>query len=571
MTDSSSSSPDGRLNRPDLRWMLIGILLLAVGIVFAINGADQATAYGLHNLTTSSPIFPTPTPLPPEITGVDPARGVNSTVVQVNIYGANFIEGGQVYIQYSSEQSQRVEATERPLIPLASRYVSASHIVAKIPAQVENKPLGAGHYDLLIQFGDKKPVRQKAYRALESTNLNDIYAEPYHLSSVPSSLRVGEEAKLNLNVHRLGGNGGTGPLYVDFYIHSIEPDNLIGHATVPGISPSSNANSSFVTWTPTERGDVKLIAVIDPGNQVAESDETNNIVEAKRHVSQRMTEDTYPPLVSGLRVDNGASEVRNRDVTLAALVEDLPDPANLTALVSGPGRIYYVELHWYSGMGGGAGSWIPVHWTDWLHYDGSPDNFTLHPTPGLRFLQAWGADTAGNISNLPDGRSLTYIPSEDEVAQGEVRVYRREVAAGQCLSVQIVPDAEQMDPDLYVWPPSGNPVYSLNGAGESDQVTIQPTAAGSYQIEVEGFTDAAYTITIDVTESCSQGRTVQPNVVAAKTPRSMPSIPVDEAPKLSEAPAPQEEIIQYLMFLSVATASRQAEATPSIYLPMLNR
>jgi hypothetical protein len=311
--------------------------------------------------------------------------------------------------------------------------------------------------------------------------------------------------------------------------------------------------------------------VIDASNQLSESDETNNIIEATRYVSQRMTADTYPPVVSGLTVDNGAREVGKREVTLTALVEDLPDPANPTALVSGPSHIYYVELHWYSGMGGGAGSWIPVYWTDWLHYNGSPINFTLHPTPGLRFLQAWGADTAGNISNLPDGGSLTYIPSEDEVAQGEVRVYRREVAAGQCLTVQIVPTAADMDPDLYVWPPAGDPVYSLNGAGESDQVTIQPTMVGNYQIEVEGFTDAAYTITIDVAESCSQTRTVQPNEVVAKMPRSMPAIPVGEAPKLSEAPAPQEQIIQYLTFLSVTTASQRAESTQSLYLPVLTR
>jgi hypothetical protein len=546
--------------------MLIGILLLAVGIVFAITGADQATAYGLHNLTTSSPIFPTPTPLPPKITGVDPGRGVSGVVVQINIYGANFKEGSQVYLQ-SSEQGQRSEASERPLIPLASRYVSSAHIVAKIPAQVENKPLDVGYYNVIIQYADQQAVRTQAYRTLDPVNLDDLYAQPYHLNSIPSALRVGEEARLALNVHRMGGIGGTDQIFVDFYVNSVNDANLIGSAKTLGISPNDNAHSSFVTWTPTERGDVKLIAVIDAGDVFTESDETNNIVEATRHVSMRMAADTYPPVVSGLTVDNGAREVRKRDVALSALVEDLPDPANPTALVSGPNRIYYVELHWFSGIN----SWIPVNWTDWLLYHGSADDFTLHPTPGLRYLQAWGADASGNISNLPDGRSLTYLPNEDEVAQGEVRVYRREVAAGQCLSVQIVPDAAQMDPDLYVWPPAGNPVYSLNGAGASDQVTIQPTVAGSYQIEVEGFTDAVYTITIDVTESCSQGRTDQPNLVAAKTPRSVPSIPVDEAPKLSEAPAPQEEIIQYLMFLSVAKSSARTESTQNLYLPVLTR
>jgi hypothetical protein len=570
MADSFYSL-DGRRKGQAVRWALAAIFLLAVGIVFAIASADQATAYGLRTLATSSPISPQPTPLPIEITGVNPARGESNTVVLLNIYGTNFKEGGQVYIQYSLDQGQGSGATDRPLIPVASRFVSSSHIVAKIPAQVNNSPLGAGYYDLIIKFGDKRVSRQKAYQVLDPVTANDLYAEPYDLSSTPSNLKVGEKAWLTLKVKRIGGQGGTDLLFVDFYIGSIDPANLIGRATVTGISPNEDANSSFVEWTPTERGEVKIIAVIDASNNVAESDETNNIVEATRQVSMRLVADTHPPVVSGLAVNGGVNEVSEPEVELSALVEDLPDPVNPSTLVSGPSRIYYVELHWYSGLGGNGGSWIPVNWTEWLPYDGSSDSFTLHPTPGLRFLQAWGADGAGNISNRPDGRSLTYVPDQDEVSQGEVRVYRRSVEAGQCLSVQVIPQAANMDPDLYVWTPSGNPVYSINGAGEVDRVTIQPTVAGSYQIEVEGFTDAVYTININVSANCSLSRADQPAEVTAKAPRAIPAIPVEEAPSLTDAPAPQEEIIQYLMFLSVSSASRQTEATPTIYLPMLNR
>ncbi|MEZ4634209.1 MAG: hypothetical protein R2856_04395 [Caldilineaceae bacterium] len=64
-----------------------------------------------------------------------------------------------------------------------------------------------------------------------------------------------------------------------------------------------------------------------------------------------------------------------------------------------------------------------------MTYEDAP-RFELHPTPGLRYLQAWGADAAGNISNLPDGRRLNFIPAEDEVVAGEIRVYRPETAAG---------------------------------------------------------------------------------------------------------------------------------------------
>lgn len=570
MADSPSSSSDGRHSQLALRWVLIGIFILAIGLVWVMADADQATAYGLRTIETSSPISPQPTPIPIEITGVDPARGLTGAVVQVNIYGKNFTEGGQAYIRYSADQSLGGGASERPWIPIASRFVSSSHIVAKIPAQWDAKPWKAGFYDLLLIFGDKRAERIKIYRALDPVTEDDLYSEPYHLSSTPTDLRVGEETQFTLKVFRMGGQGGTGLVHVDFYVGSIDDANLIGRGTVAGISPNGDASSSFVKWTPTERGDVKIIAVIDASNNVAESDETNNIVEATRYVSMRISADTYPPVVSNLTVNGGVSEVHEQDISLHAVIEDLPDPAHPNALVSGPSNVYYVELHWYNGVNG-AGSWIPVNWTEWLWYSGEPDNFTLHPTPGLRYLQAWGADGAGNISNYPSGRSLNYIPNQDEVAQSEIRVYRREVAAGQCLSVEIVPQAANMDPDLYVWPPTGPVVYSLNGAGETDRVIIQPTQAGSYQIEVEGFTDAVYTIQIDVTASCNQGRADDPAEISAKSPRSVPAIPVDEAPSLTESPVPQEEIFQYLMFLSVTTTSRRVESTQSIYLPVLTR
>ncbi|MEZ4634210.1 MAG: hypothetical protein R2856_04400 [Caldilineaceae bacterium] len=68
--------------------------------------------------------------------------------------------------------------------------------------------------------------------------------------------------------------------------------------------------------------------------------------------------DTYPPVVSNLQVNGGVKEVSQQQVELSATITDDVDPENPNAVVSGPNRIYYVELHWYSGIGG-HGSWIP--------------------------------------------------------------------------------------------------------------------------------------------------------------------------------------------------------------------
>ncbi|MEZ4832833.1 MAG: CARDB domain-containing protein [Caldilineaceae bacterium] len=426
MEYKKTQQPIGR--QPRMKWVLLLILGLSIAIGFGLTDSSDATAYGLANLTTSSPISPVPTPADVLLKSVDPDQGVNSVVVYVNIYGENLREGGQLYLRYASNQDPIAGETERAMIPIYSRVINSTKIVGRIPAKVDGYPLKPGYYDFVLAYQEAKTVLEKAYRVFDPEDVNDLYAEPYHLDSEPNQLWVGEETQLTLRVQRFGGQGGTGPFDVDFYLNSIEPENRIGRATVPGISPNDSASSSIVTWTPSTYGKVKIIAVIDAEYVVAETDEDNNVVVIYRRVSVAQTQDTYPPVVSNLQVNGGVKEVSQQQVELSATITDDVDPENPNAVVSGPNRIYYVELHWYSGIGG-HGSWIPVNWTSWLTYEDAP-KFELHPTPGLRYLQAWGADAAGNISNLPDGRRLNYIPAEDEVVAGEIRVYRQETAAG---------------------------------------------------------------------------------------------------------------------------------------------
>ncbi len=569
--------------RVQTRWMLLLIFIFSVTLVFALADTDNATAFGLRTLTTSSPISPAPTPVVITLNAVNPSRGANSVVVYVSLYGQNLRDGGQLYLRYALNQEESGGTTERPLIPIHSEYVNSGKLIARIPARVAGYPLKPGYYDFVLVYSSPRLAStsqsaelKKAYRVLNAADVNDLYAESYHLSTIPSQLWTGEETQLMLKVHRLGGIGGTGQFNVDFYAGSLAQENFIGRATVPGISPNGAAASSLVAWTPQSWGKVKILAVIDPENAVVESDEDNNVVITERTVSLVQGSDTYPPTIHDLRVNGGEAEVGQRTVSLSAIIEDGVDPNKPAALVSGPNSVYYVELHWYSGVANGSGSWIPVNWTQWMPYNGEATAFVLHPTSGLRFLQAWGADAAGNISSLPAGRSLTYIPEEDEVAAGEIRVYRKEVAAGQCLKVEVTPSQNDMDPDLYVWSPAGSlQGLSNNSAGIKDTVTIQPTATGSYQIEVEGFTDAGYHLTIQVTDSCAGERSgIETQETSAKMPRSMPSIPVSEAPNLDEAPMPQADITQSIVFLSVITNGDRSEfagADKKIYLPALTR
>ncbi|MBI1297014.1 hypothetical protein GC175_18835 [bacterium] len=559
-----------------IKWILALIFALSIAAVFGLANSGEATAYGLTNLTTSSPLSPLPAPNPAGLLDIEPSQGVNSVVVYVNVYGRNLRNGGQLYLRYSSNQQPAAGETERPLIPIYSQVINSTKMIARIPARGTGLPLKPGYYDFVLAYADQRQLLEKAYRVFDAESVNDLYAESYHLSTVPNQLWAGEETKLTVRVQRLGGQGGTGPFDVDFYQDSITPENFIGRATVPGISPNGAASSSMVAWTPQTHGRVKIITVIDPTQVVAETNEDNNLIVTERRVSIPQTEDRYPPVISNLQINGGLLEVYQSQVQLTTTLEDGIDPANPNALVSGPSRVYYVELHWYTGIGSGNGSWIPVNWTGWLPYDATPDDFELHPKGGVRYLQAWGADAAGNISNLPDGRRLNYIPEEDDVAAGEIRVYRQEVEAGRCLSVELTPAQADMDADLYVWGPDGSlQGFSINGAGLHDSVYVQPTETGSYQIEVEGFTDAHYHLSISVQDTCGIGNTDDNGTLegVAKTTRMTPAIPVDNSPTVNEAPLPQEEIGQLFSFLPAVTSGQignQLQMQEMLFLPILN-
>ena len=153
--------------------------------------------------------------------------------------------------------------------------------------------------------------------------------------------------------------------------------------------------------------------------------------------------------------------------------------------------------------------------------------------------------------------------------------YRPATLAKQCLRVRVEPASATMDPDLYVWPPNHTPGngpagYSIFGAGEVDEVIIQPTQAGIYQVEIVGFTDATYTQSIEVLTSCPTQRTSLSASPAAKELRQDPSVPVEDVPVGTEA-AP-ETIKQFLSFISVALQEvSSAGANTSVFLPAISR
>ena len=562
-------------------WAFIALFVITLGIVFALaetgNAADRQAA--LFNSPPPSPIkSPTPTPTPtatvsplpsptPVVESISPSTGVVGSPRTINVYGAYFQLNAVVQIAWESN-GRSTSATETPgFVPLNTTFISTRHLVAKIPANI-----ATGLYGVKVVNPDaqQSSTLHSAYEAASANpqETDDLKSRSESLWTTPNTLTAGESASLGLTVFRVGGVGGLLPFAVDFYADEINTQHFIGRGFVPGISPDSSASTSPVTWTPLEHGEINILAVIDPDGQIAESNEGNNTIRRKINVHYIQPADTTPPLAQSLSVNGGANQVSNPNVTLSIqAIDPAPNP-------TGVDKSYYVELHWAGGVGSG-GAWIPVKWTSWNSYASQPHAYEIMPNSGLRYLQGWVADTAGNISAKPAIQRVNYVPATDTLLQGEVRVYRPATLAGQCLRVRIEPASPTMDPDLYVWSPNHTPGnspagYSILAAGQVDQVVIQPTQAGIYQVEIVAFTDATYSQSIEILDSCPTARDSTPAAPTEKQPRQDPSVPVGDVPVGTEATP--ETIKQFLSFISVAMQEvGSAGANKSLFLPSISR
>jgi hypothetical protein len=442
---------------------------------------------------------------------VRPDEGRNDVTTSLDLFGFHFPADAQA----------RLGSTALP-----TTFIDSSHLLAKVPAG-----MNPGTYDVTVAGSGQSDTLPRAYTVLQAATLDDLRADPFRLWTDTTSPRQGTSVSLGLVVNRLGGQSGLPIVPVRFYVGRVSTETVIGDGYLAGIGVNDSQSTSAVNWGMQAAGSYDIWAQIDPENIIPETDETNNVVSRTITVLQPEA-DTTPPVIDNLQVNGGASTTSSRAVTLTVQAHD-------NAGGSGVAQVYYVELHWNAG----AQVWVPVQWTAWLPY-GVDHRWVLHPESGLRYIQAWVADRAGNISATAMKAAINYVPASETVAAGETRVYRQSLAVGQCLTVEVTPASG--DPDLYVWPPNyqtGDTYwYSLNGDGQVDRVQLTATQSGSYQIEVEGISAATYHLSITVSASCALSAAAeQATAVAGKTPRTQPMVAVNSEPPgqlaVPEAPA----------------------------------
>ena len=472
----------------------------------------------------------------PFIDQVAPGEGLADVPATLHIYGYNFDDNAAAYLMQGST-----------VVTMPTTFVDEGYLQAELPGGIQ-----PGVYDLAVDFGGNgSATLSAAYTALAGS-ADDLSSSDSLLWTDPLAPRAGDAADVGLVVNRQGGKQVIPNLKVNFYVG--DPDSggvLLGAGTIDLLSPRSSASTSAVPWTPTAPGSYLLVAIIDPDNAVVESLETNNRYERRVAVLPPAA-DQLAPRVDAFAIDGGAAQTQDQAVALSAALSDPPPSSGFKSL--------YFQEYEYSAA---ANQWVPVRNSGWLDYDAAKDNhpWTLLPSAGVKYLQAWGADRAGNISLFPYRAYINYGPPTDRVMTNQGRIYRYELQPGDRLDVELT--TMTGDADLYVWPPNPNePPWVSNLAGAVvDDYSIPITVAGVYQIEVYGYTTSDYRLAVNVTPA-GRGREFVPRggVDPEKPERGQPVVAVASVPSNQQG-------------LPTAPAAPDAPATadPKLYLPVVTR
>ena len=426
-------------------------------------------------------------------------------------------------------------------------YSGAQQARARVPAH-----LPVGQHDVIAQIAGQWPVTLTAgYTVIDPVGV-DLAVDDADLWIEPALALQNSPTRVGLNVLRAGGSVAVTPT-VHFYLGTPLTGTLIATATTPVLPPGSAVmGTAAVDWLPVAVGSYRLSAVVSMGDVFSESVTTNNVATASIAVrAAAHLGDTTPPTVTLAAVPQ-RTDLPGMDLHLSAA--DLPGGSGVAAL-------YLVERVYNNS----ARRWVARQQTGWLPYQ-TPLSFVFSPVGGVRALQVWVADFAGNISQTAASVTTNYLRPEEPIQAGQVHLYRLDLQPGQRLTASLATHAG--DADLYVWDVQGQLVDYRNADGTVTE-TLALIQSGSYQLEVHGYLESLYQLTLE-------GAPLE----AARQPANNKPLPTAPAASASSQPAAQQALpaLTFTLYLPVTQryVTRQhfvgAQAlTFTLYLPVMQR
>ncbi|MCB9079558.1 MAG: trypsin-like serine protease [Anaerolineaceae bacterium] len=449
---------------------------------------------------------------------IAPQRGRDDLPSLLYAFGLNFSEDTRV----------KLGAT-----PLTTQYVNPNFLWAIVPA---GQTLGL--YNVSVTDNGVTDTLTNAYTVFSATD-DDLLSYSSLLWTDPGSLRAGSQIDVGLVVYHQGGVQTLTDVAVRFEVDTPTAETLTLGTGTADLPPNRYDTTNPVSWVPTATGNYILRAIIDPNNTVAENDETNNVIERTISVLPAAA-DTTPPQI------NSFTAALPSDSTIATL------SVTATDVGAGVKAVLFIEYEFSPS----ARQWIVVRQSEWLDYQTAPYNWEVSSTPGMKYFQVWAADVAGNIAQSPGQAVLNYVTPTDSLLQGQIRLYRYRLAAGEQITVRTAPTSG--DPDIYLWDTnSANPAASSYNTGASiDEINYTAAQDMIVQIIIHGYTDTEFAQSIEVAAAGAASATLsEPRDVAitSKTPLDDAIVPAENSPSdkqgLPSAPVTANTSAVYLPVL----------------------
>ncbi|MCJ2562865.1 MAG: hypothetical protein LN417_02080 [Candidatus Thermoplasmatota archaeon] len=132
----------------------------------------------------------------------------------------------------------------------------------------------AGHIDV-VWMDERSGVDYDVYFATSPPWLPDLAVSSADISFTPlGPVSYGSVVTINATIHNMGKENAT-DIVVRFYDSIVSPSSLIGEALIPQIE-KSNHSWVEVNWTATAPQFHDIWVVVDPENNIPESNESNN-------------------------------------------------------------------------------------------------------------------------------------------------------------------------------------------------------------------------------------------------------------------------------------------------------
>lgn len=463
-------------------------------------------ATATHTPTTINTPSLTPTTVPPSapnlaISSVSPNYGLDDVPTLLYLHGSGF--------------------TEPLTVKLGNNSLTVEYIESEVIAAVVPSGLDPAFYDVTVETTTGQATLTNGYQVLEAAVIDDLLSFPEWLWTNPFPLRVGyAESSVGLIVQHLGSRSSLDSVTVEFRLD--RPDGqIIGRSMTNLLGPFATESTGPVIWEPATDGEYTICAIIDPDNQIEETNEENNTT-CRTLIVLPIAEDIIPPEIDNFIMADGAQSTSEIDITLNVATTDYPIPG-----ASGIKALKFIEFEYMLG----ARRWVPVQQPGWVDYLSTEQTYpwSLKPTYGMRYMQAWAIDHANNISLEPGASVIDLLPSEQtgSVARHGVVFFRVYLEEGENFTSTLTPRGG--DPDLYIWGANGQLWHSNNVTGV-EAITFEAPKTGTYQIEVHGYSEAEYHLTFgDMT--LMQTNSSQSKSRGSKPLPHQPSVPLEEWPQ----------------------------------------